>query len=124
VGLDALNAGQFAAAEPMLRECLAIREKAEPDDWRTSNTKSMLGAALLGQKKYAEAEPLIRAGYEGIKRRADQIPSFVKVARLEEALDRLIALAEATGKADEAKAWKDERAKLSDAASSKPDAGK
>ena len=40
--------------------------------------------------------------------------------RLGEALDRLIALAEATGKADEAKAWKDERAKLPDAASPKP----
>ena len=36
--------------------------------------RSMLGGALLGQKKYAEAEPLLLAGYEGMKARADKIP--------------------------------------------------
>ena len=46
-------------AEEMLRECLAIREKKEPEAWTTFDTKSMLGGALLGQKKYAEAEPLL-----------------------------------------------------------------
>ena len=40
-----LDVNEFADAEPMLRECLAIREKAEPDDWRTFNTQSMLGGA-------------------------------------------------------------------------------
>ena len=30
-------------AEPLIREALTIREKVEPDDWRTFNTKSMLG---------------------------------------------------------------------------------
>jgi hypothetical protein len=84
----------------------------------------MLGAALLGQKKFAEAEPLLRAGYQGVKTRAEKIPPEVKVLRLGEGLDRLIALAEATGNADEAKAWRDERAKLTDATSSKPDAGR
>ena len=105
----------WTEAEPILRECLAIREKAEPDAWTTFNTKSMLGGALLGQKKYAEAEPLLRAGYEGMKQRADKIPPQGKI-RLGEALDRLIELAEATGKPDDAKAWKDEKAKLPAAA--------
>ena len=41
----------------------------EPDTWTTFNTKSMLGGALLGQKKYAEAEPLLLKGYAGMKRR-------------------------------------------------------
>ena len=85
---------------------------------------SMLGAALLGQEKTADAEPLLRAGYEGMKQRADKIPPQTKLPRLGAALDRLIALAEATGQADDAKAWKDERAKLPAAASSKPDTGK
>ena len=56
-------------AEPLLRECLAIREKALPDNWLTFNTRSMLGGLLLGQKKYEEAEPLLLAGYEGMKER-------------------------------------------------------
>ena len=40
-------------AEPLIRACLAIRETKEPDDWRTFNTKSMLGGALPGQGKLA-----------------------------------------------------------------------
>jgi eukaryotic-like serine/threonine-protein kinase len=106
-----LNDKSWTDAEPILRDCLAIREKIEPDAWTTFNTKSMLGAALLGQKKYADAEPLLRAGYDGLKSRADKIPLQGKI-RLAEALDRLIALAEATNKPDDAKQWKEEKAKL------------
>jgi len=43
-----------------MSECLAIRAKKEPDAWTTFNTKSLLGGALLGQKKYGAAEPLLR----------------------------------------------------------------
>src|SRR5271157_1117852 len=65
---------KWTESEPLLRECLAVREKKETDDWRTFNTKSMLGGALLGQKKYAEAEPLLLAGYEGIKKQEKTMP--------------------------------------------------
>ena len=41
----------FTEAEPLLREFLAIREKAAPNDWRTFNTRSMLGSALLWVRK-------------------------------------------------------------------------
>ena len=53
---------------------------------------------------------LAPAGYEGMARRGDKIPLRDRV-RVNEALDRLIALAEATNRADDAKAWKAERAK-------------
>ena len=46
----------------LLGECLASREKTQPDVWSTFNTKSLQGGALLGQKKYAEAEHLLSAG--------------------------------------------------------------
>lgn len=118
-GLTLLQTKAWTEAEPILRECLKIRELKKPDAWSTFNTKSMLGGALLGQQKYPEAEPLLRAGYEGMKEQADKIPPQAKV-RLGEALDRLIALAEATGKPDEAKAWRDERAKLPVAAKAEP----
>lgn len=52
-----------------LRESLAIREKTQPDAWTTFDSKSLLGGALLGQKKVADAEPLLLAGYEGMKKR-------------------------------------------------------
>ncbi len=77
--------------EPLLREALTIREKEEPDAWTTFNTKSMFGGALLGQKKYADAEPLLLAGYEGMKQREAAIPSKGKI-RILEALERLAQL--------------------------------
>ena len=115
MSFDLLSCGQQAAAEPLLRECLAIREKAQPDDWTTFNTRSMLGSALCGQKKYAEAEPLLFKGYEGMKQREEKIPKEAKV-RLVETVDRLIELYAATNKPDEAAKWRAERAKYPDLA--------
>jgi hypothetical protein len=46
----------------VLRESLALREKKKPDAWTRFNTKSMLGGALLRQKNYADAEPLLING--------------------------------------------------------------
>ena len=111
LGRALLEAKQWPEAEPVCREALEIREADAPDLWTTFNTRSMLGGSLLGQGKIAEAEPLLRSGYEGMKARAGTILPIGK-PRLAEALDRLIAFGEATGKADEAAAWKAERAKL------------
>jgi serine/threonine protein kinase len=110
VSLELIDCGQHAAAEPLLRECLTIRAKIQPDAWTTFHTMSLLGAALLGQKKYAEAEPLLLQGFEGLKQRAKSIPPQAKV-RLPEALDRLIELYTATNQPAEAKRWQAERAK-------------
>ena len=116
IGLGLLEQKKWTEAEPLLRECLAIREQKEPDDWRTFNTTSLLGGALLGQKKYADAEPLLRKGYEGMKGREKTIPPDAGT-RLPEALDRLIALYKATNKPDGVKKWQAERAKYPAAAS-------
>ncbi len=70
----------------------------------------MLGGALLGQKKYAEAEPMLLAGYEGMKQREKTITP-IKMNYLTEALDRLIDLSTATNKPDDVKKWQTERAK-------------
>jgi serine/threonine protein kinase len=99
-----LQAGQPAKAEPLLRECLAGREKQEPDAWRTFEARSMLGAALMGQKNYLGAEPLCRAGYQGMNEREAKIPQQYKV-RLSEALERLVQLYEAMGNKEEVRKW-------------------
>ena len=82
-----------------------------PQHWVTAEVRSLLGGALLGQKKTAEAAPLLRSGYEGMARSAAAIP-LVDRPRLAEALDRLIAAGEAAGTKAELAAWKAERAKL------------
>ena len=80
LGLNLLLQKKWTEAETVLRDALTIRETKEPDAWTTFNTKSMLGGALLGQKKYADAEPLLKAGYEGMKARAEKIPRPAKSA--------------------------------------------
>jgi hypothetical protein len=101
---------KWVEAEALLCECLAIRAKKEPDEWRTFKTQAMLGGALLGQKKYADAEPLL-AGYQGMKLRQQTIPA-AGLVRLTEAVERLVQLYEATGKKDEAARWRKEREAL------------
>jgi len=116
VALDLSKCRQHAAVEEILRECLAIREKTQPDVWTTFHTKSLLGGSLLGQKKYAEAEPLLLAGYEGMKQRAKTSPPQGQV-RVSEALDRLIDLYTAINRPDEVTKWQAERAKYPEPAS-------
>jgi tetratricopeptide (TPR) repeat protein len=110
VSLDLVRCGQHAAAESLLRECLAIREKKEPNAWTTFNTQSMLGGSLLSQKKYKDAEPLLLKGYEGMKAGEKTIPPHAG-DRIPEVLDRLIELYTATDRPEEAKKWRAERAK-------------
>ncbi len=118
-GLTLLKADKPADAEPILRECLAIRTKKEPEAWTTFGTKSMLGGSLLGQKKYADAEPLLLEGYDGMKQREAKIPVPTKI-RMTEALERLVQLYDDWGKKEKADEW---RKKLEEAkAAAKPPA--
>jgi serine/threonine protein kinase/tetratricopeptide (TPR) repeat protein len=107
LSLCLLKAKAFSEAEPLLRECLATREKNEPNDWRTFNTQSLLGGALLGQQRFAEAEPLLLKGYEGMKQREAEIPEAGK-PRLTMALEHLVRFSEATDKPGEAARWRKE----------------
>jgi tetratricopeptide (TPR) repeat protein len=119
-GLAKLNAKAFAGAEPPFREGLAILQKLIPDSLATLCGRSDLGAALLGQKKFAEAEPLLLASFAGLKKREKTIPAGRRY-RLTEVVDRLIELYTATDKPDEVTKWRRERANYADAAPPTPD---
>jgi hypothetical protein len=104
LGWNLLQQKKWTDAEPLLRECLRIREQAQPEFWTTFNARSMLGACLLGQRKFAEAEPLLVSGYERMKQLESQIPAAGKV-RLTEAGQRLVELYESWGKPKRAAMW-------------------
>jgi tetratricopeptide (TPR) repeat protein len=109
------DAGQPAQAEKYLRDSLAIHVKMEPDAWTTFYIQALLGGTLLDQKKYAEAEPLLRQAYEAMKQReADIRPSARH--RLTEALALLVRLYQETNQQEKAEAW---RKKLKDMTSPK-----
>jgi non-specific serine/threonine protein kinase/serine/threonine-protein kinase len=104
---ELLKSGQYAAAEPCLREYLTIVAQQDSAGLNACIARSVLGGALLEQKKYAKAEPLLLAGYAGMKRHDAEIPPESK-GRLTEALEWLVQLYEATGKADEVAKWRKE----------------
>ena len=110
-GLVLLRQKAFSQAESLLQEALVIDEKMWPAEWVTFDVQSMLGDALLGQKKYGEAEPLLLKGYEGLKQREEKLSPQNKF-RLIEALDRIIELYTAMEKPAEVKKWQEIKARL------------
>jgi len=61
----------YVGAESTLREALAACEKSEPDAWQCGNVRARLGASLADQKRFADAEPLLLAGYQGMTQHQD-----------------------------------------------------
>jgi predicted Zn-dependent protease len=102
-----LKLGKYTEAERLLRDSLRNLEKTRPDDWSTFDARSQLGEALLGQKKHADAEPVLVQGYEGLKKREAKVPPQYRAARLQEALERLVLFYDGTGKKDEAARWRE-----------------
>jgi serine/threonine protein kinase/tetratricopeptide (TPR) repeat protein len=105
LGRNLLMQSKCSEAEPVLREGLAIRAQAAPDALSRFDAMSLLGGALLGQGRFAEAEPLVVQGYEGMWAREAETPAPGQ-PRLREAADRLVRLYEAWGQPEQAAAWK------------------
>jgi serine/threonine protein kinase/tetratricopeptide (TPR) repeat protein len=105
LGWNLMQQKKFAAAEPVLRVCLRIREQKLPDAWITWHTRSVLGASLQGQRRYADAEHLLLAGYLGLKERAGQLPANQR-GNVVEAARRLVELYRAWGRVEEAERWR------------------
>ncbi|MCE9563778.1 MAG: protein kinase [Planctomycetes bacterium] len=111
LALQLLTHEKWVAAETVLRECLAIREELAQrprsilPKWIVFNTRSMLGAALLGQKKFAEAEPLVVDSAEKLLADQGSVPPRDR-PNLQRAIDRVVQFYTATGNAEKAAEWR------------------
>jgi serine/threonine protein kinase/tetratricopeptide (TPR) repeat protein len=97
--------GDPAAIEPALQAFLVVREKAGADGWETGQVRGLLGYALVGQKRFQDAEPLLLAAHAELTRcerptRPNEISPLVRVTRA------LVALYEGWGKPDQARQWR------------------
>jgi tetratricopeptide (TPR) repeat protein len=108
-------------AEPILRECLAIREKAYPEqhseNWLVYNTMSLLGGSLVGeltnatmpvelrQSKLGEAESLLLAANEKLQEDPHVPPPASGFDRKREAIERIVRLYEVWDKAEPGKGF-------------------
>jgi non-specific serine/threonine protein kinase/serine/threonine-protein kinase len=102
-----LKRGHHEKAEAALRDCLGIWQKASPGGANPFWAQSLLGAALLGQKQYAAAEPLLQAGFAGLDGIAGKEPQAA--SRRQEAAERIVQLYEAWGKPGRAGEWRNKR---------------
>jgi eukaryotic-like serine/threonine-protein kinase len=78
IALTDVREGKYAEAEPLAREVLELAKKIEPDDFDRWLAASVLGASLAGQKRYEEAEPLLREGYQGMLAMKERSPAVDK----------------------------------------------
>jgi tetratricopeptide (TPR) repeat protein len=100
-----IEAKLWPDAEALLRECLQERLKLKTDDWRRFQTMTQLGATLAAQAKYAEAEPFLIEGYEGLAAHESAVPPSRKKV-ISQAAGRIAPFYDAWGKPDKAAAWR------------------
>ena len=100
-----MSEGKFAESERLARQAQAFEEKNQPKSWERFRAESLLGASLAGEKKYAAAEPLLLAGYQGMRARKEKmgVPNYYLLDRTREWLAQLY---EAWDKPQKAAAWR------------------
>jgi eukaryotic-like serine/threonine-protein kinase len=105
LALAYVSEGKYAESEPLAREVLELDKKKQPDDWQRFRAESLLGASLAGEKKYAEAEPFLVEGYQGMLARKEHmgVPDWY---HLDRAREWLVQMYEAWGKPEKAAEWK------------------
>lgn len=96
-------ASQFNKAEGTIRSWLT---RLKPQSWQAFRLRSLLGAALAGQKKTAEAETELKAAYDGLSSLQEEIPRRDRSRLLADAADRLADHYPSTGRTDEAEKWR------------------
>jgi tetratricopeptide (TPR) repeat protein len=93
--------GKFTESEPLARQAEATERMKQPDNWLGCWAESLLGASLAGEKKYAEAEPLLLEGYRDMAAQKDRItaPNW---RHLDSAHEWIVSLYKAWGKPQKA----------------------
>jgi hypothetical protein len=92
-----LSQGKFAEGEPLARQAFEFARNKQPNDWQRFYAESLLGASLVGQKKYTAGEQLLVEGYHGMLTRKDRIGVPGRY-RLDDARELLVQLYQAWGK--------------------------
>jgi serine/threonine protein kinase/Flp pilus assembly protein TadD len=104
LGKNLLQQQKWQSAEEVLREYLTLREKKWSNSWLRYDAMSLLGEALLGQKKFADAGPLLLDGYGGMQQRVSKMnPKYH--GRLTESARRVVQFYVVTEKKDEIQKW-------------------
>jgi len=105
LALACLSEGKFAESETLAREAMDIGSKIQPDSWQRFRAESLLAASLAGQKRFAEAEPLLLEGYKGMAARKYRMAAADRY-HLDRAREWILELYKAWSKPQMAAAWR------------------
>jgi serine/threonine protein kinase/tetratricopeptide (TPR) repeat protein len=97
--------GNFQLAESLARECLAIREAKQSGGWPTFAARCKVGACLLEQERYLEAEPLLLSGWAGLLDLAQSQPDRTLHNELKVTSRFLVKLYKDTSRTNEMAQW-------------------
>jgi hypothetical protein len=98
--------GKFGEAEELARAVLAFRQKTGGTEMEFTWAHATLGSALVGLKRYAEAEPLLAPACESIRLQYVTSVSGTRGGGLMIHAPQLIQLYEATNRPQNAEEWK------------------
>ncbi len=111
VAIAELGLAQTLARTGPLDEALAMAKSAAakvdeafgPDHWVAAVASSTEGSVLAAMGRHAEAEPLLKQGYEALRDNPSTRPAYLRRAR-----ESLVAFYEASGRKDLALAYREE----------------
>jgi len=103
-----LGRREYGEAESLLRPLVSAAAKESPDSWQRFDLESILGAAIAGQGKFEEAEPLLLQAYAGLNERRESIPAGA-TSSLESASERIETMYESWNRPAKAAEWKEKR---------------
>ena len=92
-------------AEATLRRAVESYRQSLPENWERYRCESMLGATLVAQRRFADAEPLVLSGYEGIQQRIKAVPVASRYS-VQEAQEAILQLYEGWEKPQQAAEWR------------------
>jgi tetratricopeptide (TPR) repeat protein/tRNA A-37 threonylcarbamoyl transferase component Bud32 len=105
LGVVTLAEGKYREAEDELRPTCGTYAEVKQQAWQRYACGAWLGESLVGQKRYAEAEPLLLEGYADLKAREASMPSSAR-GNIERVARWLVRLYDEQGKTEEAAQWK------------------
>jgi tetratricopeptide (TPR) repeat protein len=102
-----LRQDRYELAEAAAREALRLfKDKADAAAWHPFVAMTLLGGALVGLERYAEAEALLIKGYEGMRESDDTLGPIPWNWRLAEAIEWIVWLYESADQPENARAWR------------------
>ncbi len=100
-----LKQEEFAEAEPLLRTSRDLWRRYRPGKWQGFAVQSRLAEALIGMRRFADAEALLLESFRELEAQADKLSQFARL-QIDATEKRLVKLYDAWGKKTEADKWR------------------